>query len=190
MRVAIAILTVLLAGAPTAFSQDSRDTFLDVAKRTLGEARLADPPTVTGKRSPIGPQIYRRVVDSVILVVTANAIGTGYRSREAETPAATAPSPPSVRPIPSRPGRARVPERLEAVFAFAQKRTLERLSEPARKVYDWLQDHSEWHGRADIVAGSGIDIEQWREAIAELSGAQLIEATGSRRITMYRVRTG
>ena len=113
----------------------------------------------------------------------------GYVPREAETQTADAASLPSARPIPPRSGRAPVPERLEAAFAFAQNRTLERLGIPARQVYDWLQDNPEWHGRADIVAGSGIDIEQWREAIGELLGARLIEATGSRRITMYRVRT-
>jgi S1-C subfamily serine protease len=63
--------------APPVFGQDLRDTFLDVAKRELGTARIADAPAVVGKRSPIGPQLYRRVVDSVILVVTKEAIGSG-----------------------------------------------------------------------------------------------------------------
>jgi hypothetical protein len=56
-------------------------------------------------------------------------------------------------------------------------------------VYEWLKDNPEWHGRADIVTGSGIAIEQWAVAIGELMGAQLVEATGSRRIMMYRVTT-
>jgi hypothetical protein len=81
-----------------------------------------------------------------------------------------------------------VPERLQSAFAFAQDRILQRLSPPARQVYDWLHDNPEWHGRADIVAGSGVAIEEWREAIGELMGARLVEATGSRRIMMYCLR--
>ncbi|MBI4199722.1 MAG: hypothetical protein HY535_04540 [Chloroflexi bacterium] len=109
--------------------------------------------------------------------------------REGAIPRPDVASPPSARPTPPRPGRAPVPDRLQAAFDFAQGRTLERLSPPARQVYDWLQDNPEWHSRADIVAGSGIAIEQWREAIGELMGARLVEATGSRRIMMYRVGT-
>ncbi len=96
-----------------------------------------------------------------------------------------APTPSSELPT----GQSPVPDRLQAAFAFAQRRTLERLTTPARQVYGWLQDNPEWHGRADIVAGSGIAIEQWREAIAELLGARLVEATGSRRVLMYRLVT-
>ena len=86
-----------------------------------------------------------------------------------------------------RVGRDQVPERLQVAFAFAQRQALARLSPPARKVHEWLQDNPEWHGRADIVAGSGIAIEQWADAIKELMGTRLVEATGSRRIMMYRV---
>ena len=174
-------------GSPAPTEGVTKEIIEDARRRREAMA----PSSVDGEGIPFGPEGGPAVPREPTGELTVTPEWPlGYRSREAETPAATAPSPPSIRPIPSRLGRARVPERLEAVFAFAQKRTLERLSEPARKVYDWLQDNSEWHGRADIVAGSGIDIEQWREAIAELSGAQLIEATGSRRITMYRVRTG
>lgn len=78
MRLAVATLCALLAiGAPPVFPEDLRDAFLDVAKRELGNARIADAPVVVGKRSPIGPQLYRQVVDSVVLVVTKEAIGTG-----------------------------------------------------------------------------------------------------------------
>jgi len=77
MRVVGGILCLLLSLAPPVFGQDLRDTFLDVARRELGKARIAEAPVVIGKRSPIGPQLYRRVVDSVILVVTKESIGSG-----------------------------------------------------------------------------------------------------------------
>ena len=78
MRLAVATLCALLAiGAPPVFPEDLRDLFLDVARRELGNARIADAPAVIGKRSPIGPQLYRRVVDSIVLVVTNESIGSG-----------------------------------------------------------------------------------------------------------------
>jgi len=77
MRLAVGTLCLLLAAVPPVFGQDLRDTFLDVAQRELGKARIADAPVVVGKRSPIGPQLYRRVVDSVVLVVTKESIGSG-----------------------------------------------------------------------------------------------------------------
>ena len=77
MRVVVGMMCLVLVAVPPVFGQDLRNTFLDVAKRELGKARIADAPAVVGKRSPIGPQLYRRVVDSVILVVTKEAIGSG-----------------------------------------------------------------------------------------------------------------
>jgi S1-C subfamily serine protease len=78
MRLKVAALCLLgIAGATPVFGQDLRDTFLDVAKRELGSARMAEPPSAGGTRSAIGPQLYRLVVDSVVLVVTKDAIGTG-----------------------------------------------------------------------------------------------------------------
>jgi len=78
MRLAVATLCALLTvGAQAVFAQDLRDTFLDAAKRELGNARIADAPVVIGKRSPIGPQLYRRVVDSVVLVITRESMGSG-----------------------------------------------------------------------------------------------------------------
>ena len=78
MRLAVGMLCALLTiGTPPVFAEDLRDAFLDVAKRELGSARIADAPAVIGKRSPIGPQLYRRVVDSVVLVVTKDSIGSG-----------------------------------------------------------------------------------------------------------------
>ncbi len=84
-------------------------------------------------------------------------------------------------------GRPGVPDRLQAAFAYAQLLTLERLSPAARQVYQWLQDNPEWHGRTDILDGSGIGIEHWQAAINELMCARLVQATGSRRIMQYRV---
>jgi len=77
MRIVFGTLCLLLVAVQPVYGQDLRDTFLDVAKRELGKARIAEAPVVIGKRSPIGPQLYRRVVDSVILVVTKDAIGSG-----------------------------------------------------------------------------------------------------------------
>jgi len=77
MRVVVGMMCLVLVAVPPVFGQDLRDTFLDVVKRELGKARIAEAPAVVGKRSPIGPQLYRRVVDSVILVVTKDAIGSG-----------------------------------------------------------------------------------------------------------------
>ena len=78
MRLAVATLCALLAiGAPPVFPEDLRDLFLDVARRELGNARIADAPAVIGKRSPIGPQLYRKVVDSIVLVVTKEFMGSG-----------------------------------------------------------------------------------------------------------------
>jgi len=77
MRVVVGMMCLVLVAVPPVFGQDLRNTFLDVAKRELGKARIADAPVVVGKRSPIGPQLYRRVVDSVVLVVTKEAIGSG-----------------------------------------------------------------------------------------------------------------
>lgn len=78
MRLAVGMLCALFAiGTPAVSAQDLRDALLDVAKRELGSTRIADAPVVVGKRSPIGPQLYRRVVDSVVLVVTKDSIGSG-----------------------------------------------------------------------------------------------------------------
>ncbi len=78
MRLAVGMLCALLTiGTSPVFAEDLRDAFLDVAKRELGSARIADAPVVIGKRSPTGPQLYRRVVDSVVLVVTKDSIGSG-----------------------------------------------------------------------------------------------------------------
>jgi S1-C subfamily serine protease len=77
MRLMLASFLVLLAVASPVAGQDLRDTFLDVVRRDLGNAEIADPPVVVGKRSAIGPQLYRRVVDSVVLIVTKESIGSG-----------------------------------------------------------------------------------------------------------------
>ena len=77
MRVVVELLCLLMVAVPPVFGQDLRDTFLDVAKRELGSARIADPPAAIGKRSLVGPQLYRRVADSVVLVVTKESIGSG-----------------------------------------------------------------------------------------------------------------
>jgi putative serine protease PepD len=78
MRLAVATLIALITIGPSpVFAEDLRDSFLDFARGELGAARIAEPPSAAGKRSAIGPQLYRRVVESVILVVTKEAIGSG-----------------------------------------------------------------------------------------------------------------
>lgn len=75
--VAGALCAVALMGASPALADDLRDTFLGVVNQKLGNARIADAPSSGGTRSALGPQLYRQVVDSVVLVVTKEAIGTG-----------------------------------------------------------------------------------------------------------------
>jgi len=78
MRLAVVMLCALMmGGTPAVFAEDLRDTFLDVARRELRGARVAEAPIVVGKRSPLGPQLYRKVVDSVVLVITKDSIGSG-----------------------------------------------------------------------------------------------------------------
>jgi putative serine protease PepD len=78
MRLAIASLCALLAVGPApVLAGDLQDTFVSVVKQRLGAARMADPPSAGGTRSATGPQLYRQVVDSVVLVVTKEVIGTG-----------------------------------------------------------------------------------------------------------------
>jgi putative serine protease PepD len=77
MKIPIGVFIVLLLIPPSAYGADLTDIFLSTAKRELAGSRVATPPVAEGKRSPIGPQLYRRVVDSVILVVTETMIGTG-----------------------------------------------------------------------------------------------------------------
>lgn len=77
MKIVIGVLIAWLLIPPATCGADPADVFLGAAKRELAESRVATPPTAEGKRSPIGPQLYRRVVDTVVLVVTENAIGTG-----------------------------------------------------------------------------------------------------------------
>lgn len=72
-----ALLILLAAGIHPASADELRDTFLGVAKRELANARVADPPTTAATRSAIGPQLYRRVVDSVVLVITKDSFGSG-----------------------------------------------------------------------------------------------------------------
>lgn len=78
MRLAVASLCALLAvGAPPVLADDPQDAFVSVVKQQLGDARMAEPPSAGGTRSAMGPQLYRQVVDSVVLVVTKEGIGTG-----------------------------------------------------------------------------------------------------------------
>ena len=77
MRLLVALCLVLLVVASPALGADPRDPFVTVAQRNLAGARIADPPVNTGGRSPVGPQMYRRIVDSVVLVITQEAFGSG-----------------------------------------------------------------------------------------------------------------
>jgi S1-C subfamily serine protease len=72
----IAAMIASLWIAP-ASGEDLAETFLTVIQRELAGTRVADPPVVEGRRSPIGAQVYKRVVDSVLLVVSKDTLGSG-----------------------------------------------------------------------------------------------------------------
>jgi S1-C subfamily serine protease len=77
MRIVMAAVMITTVLMLPAFGEDLTDTLLTVVQRELADARVADAPTVEGRRSPIGPQLYRRIVDSVLLVVTKDTLGSG-----------------------------------------------------------------------------------------------------------------
>ena len=78
MRLVAMLLAIgAVLGASPVFADDLRDAFVTLAKQRLADARMADPPAGSGTRSAQGPRLYRQVVDSVVLVVTKDAIGTG-----------------------------------------------------------------------------------------------------------------
>ncbi len=77
MGALIGLIAVLLLGVLPAWADEVPDAILDVVNRELAGVRVADPPVVVGRRSQIGPQLYRRVVDGVILIVTKDGIGSG-----------------------------------------------------------------------------------------------------------------
>jgi len=56
-----------------------------------------------------------------------------------------------------------------------------------KQVLEWLRDNPEWHGRGEILAGSGVAIEDWQDAIGQLLNSKYVEAAGNRRLTQYRV---
>ena len=67
---------MLLAPAPVR-AAGGRETTPALAIRHLQNAQVVGAPETVGRRSPIGPQLYRRVVDSVVLVVTNEGFGSG-----------------------------------------------------------------------------------------------------------------
>ena len=58
--------------------------------------------------------------------------------------------------------------------------------EPIDQILAWLEAHPGWHGKAEIVAGSGIDETDWKKAIDELLKEGFVERQGERRGTRYR----
>ena len=59
-------------------------------------------------------------------------------------------------------------------------------SVPIDQILAWLEAHPGWHGKAEIVAGSGIDEADWKKAIDELLEEGSIERKGERRGAKYR----
>ena len=78
MRILIGLfIGLLLIPIPT-HGEDLTEVLLTIAKRDLAGSRVADPPVVEGRRSPGGPQLYRKVVDSVLLIYTKEGtMGSG-----------------------------------------------------------------------------------------------------------------
>lgn len=58
--------------------------------------------------------------------------------------------------------------------------------EPIDQILAWLEAHPGWHGKAEIVAGSGIDEADWKKAIDELREEGFVERQGERRGAQYR----
>jgi len=54
------------------------------------------------------------------------------------------------------------------------------------RILAWLSANPGWHGRDDILKGTGIDSEAWKDMITHLLKDGKIEKTGQRRGTKYR----
>ncbi len=59
-------------------------------------------------------------------------------------------------------------------------------SEPIDQILAWLEAHPGWHGKREIVNGSGIDETDWKKAIDWLLVEGFIERQGERRGARYR----
>ena len=59
-------------------------------------------------------------------------------------------------------------------------------SVPIDQILAWLEAHPGWHGKAEIVAGSGVDEADWKKAIDGLLDEGFVERRGERRGTRYR----
>jgi putative serine protease PepD len=78
MRPMWVLLCVAIMGVPSlASADDLQDVLFEAARKGLANAKVAEGPSSEGRRSPAGPQLYRKLVDSVVLVVTKESIGSG-----------------------------------------------------------------------------------------------------------------
>lgn len=63
----------------------------------------------------------------------------------------------------------------------------QRRTEAIDQILTWLEAHPGWHGKREIVDGSGIDETDWKKAIDWLLVEGFIERQGERRGARYRV---
>ena len=58
---------------------------------------------------------------------------------------------------------------------------------PSRAIAEYLKARPGWHGKADVLAATGITDGQWNVAIADLMSGGKVERQGERRGTRYRL---
>lgn len=57
---------------------------------------------------------------------------------------------------------------------------------PANSIVEYLETHSGWHAKADILAATGITDGQWNATISDLLASGRVERQGKRRGAQYR----
>lgn len=78
MRIVPILLYAMILGiAGPVGAADVQDELFDAARKSFAGVKIAEAPSSEGRRSAAGPQLYRKLVDSVVLVVTKESIGSG-----------------------------------------------------------------------------------------------------------------
>lgn len=78
MRIVPILLYAMILGIPGLVGADElQDVLFGAAQKGFANAKVAEAPSSEGRRSAAGPQLYRKLVDSVALVVTKESIGSG-----------------------------------------------------------------------------------------------------------------
>lgn len=61
---------------------------------------------------------------------------------------------------------------------------------PVHAIVEYLNTHSGWHAKADVLAATGITDGQWNAAINDLIAGGRVERQGERRGARYRIQPG